>query len=147
MRTLTLIALVALVGCSGGEPSEPSESKTLVTGLSGSSFLCPTENMVLRIEESIESLNKPKLDMLIEQGCFSAEPNVDVTFIGGSFSSSTRNVRYKGKSVWAYGETVGYWTSTQRTLYQAWSDCEETNKPYGSVDCREYYDAMMEGGI
>ena len=77
MRTLMLIALVALVGCSGGEPSEPSEPKFLITQLGlGSGFLCPTENMVLRIEESIESRNRAKMDLLVKQGCFGAEANV-----------------------------------------------------------------------
>ena len=98
MRTLTLIALVALVGCSGGEPNEPSESKMLATNFGeGSSFMCTTERNIMRLEDAIATRNKEKMDLVFEQGCISAEPYVEVTFVSGSLSNNTKQVVYQGQ--------------------------------------------------
>ncbi len=123
------------------EKAEPSDPKYLVTQLGqGSSFLCPTENMVLRIEESIESRNKAKMDMLVEQGCFGAEANVKVTFISGSLSNNTRKVLYQGRTLWAYGETVGSQTAAEIKVVADWIEC--TNQPEyksNSMMCQELF--------
>ena len=146
IRTLILTALLVLGGC-GGEPEEPSEPKTLVTGMMGG-FVCPTENMVLRIEEAVDSRNKPKMDLLLEQGCTRAASNLTATFISGSFSRTTMNVRIEGKSVWAYGDTLTYWTDTQRDLYEAWGECVERPEYREDITlCMPEYNAMDEGGL
>lgn len=122
------------------EPKIDKGPVTLVTQLGqGSSFMCTTERNIMRLEDAIATRNKEKLDLVFEQGCISAEPNVAVTFISGSISNNTMNVIYQGKSLWAYGDTVGYQTDAHRAVQQAFIDCE-----YGDPCQQPAYDALQE---
>jgi hypothetical protein len=129
--SFSLLWLVGAIGDGpfGGQPDRAAKvdegPKTLVTQLGqGSSFMCTTERNIMRLEEATSRLDREKFDLVFEQGCQNTESNVAVTFVSGSMSNDTMNVIYQGKSLWAYGDTVGYQTDAHRAVQQAFIDCE-----------------------